>query len=73
MQEAYIDRMEDELKELDEKLLKLDTFTKEKEGVFSKLPGSDRQLLYIQMSTMSTYGATLSMRISIAKAKAEDK
>ena len=34
---------------------------------FKLLPAIERQLLYIQISTMSTYGATLSTRIDLAK------
>ena len=62
---TFIDRMEDELHELDDKLIKAQKFTKT--DVFKALTGLERQLLYIQISTMSTYGATLSTRIDLAK------
>ena len=61
----FIDRMELELQELDDKLVKAQKFTNTDK--FKALTGLEKQLLYIQISTMSTYGATLSTRIDLAK------
>ena len=66
-EEVFLSRMIVELAELDSKIEKLQEFT---EGeVFTALPAIEKQLLYIQVSTMSTYGATLSTRIDITKSK----
>ena len=61
----FIDRMELELQELDDRLVKAQKFTAT--DIFKALTGLEKQLLYIQISTMSTYGATLSTRIDLAK------
>ena len=61
----FINRMDLELHELDEKLVKAQKFTNTDK--FKALTGLEKQLLYIQISTMSTYGATLSTRIDLAK------
>ena len=55
---TFLERMEVELTQLDYKVAKLQKFTQGK--VFETLPAIEKQLLYIQVSTMSTYGATLS-------------
>jgi len=66
-EEAFLSRMVVELEELDKKIEKLQEFT---EGeVFKELSAIEKQLLYIQVSTMSTYGATLSTRIDITRSK----
>lgn len=64
---SFIDRMEIELSMLDEKLAKLQEFVKG--DIFKTLTALEQQLMFIQMSTMSTYGATLSTRIDLAKGK----
>jgi len=64
---SFIDRMDIELHQLDERITKLQEFIQEE--VFKTLPAIEQQLLYIQVSTMSTYGATLSTRIDIARNK----
>ena len=64
---TFLDRMEIELRQLDDRIIKLQVFI---EGdVFGSLSSIEKQLLYIQVSTMSTYGATLSTRISITREK----
>ena len=64
---SFIDKMEIEIRQLDDKIDKLQEFTKG--DVFKTLSSMERQLMYIQVSTMSTYGATLATRISLAKGK----
>jgi len=64
---GFLARMEVELHQLDEKVEKLQEFVQGE--VFETLPAIEKQLLYIQVSTMSTYGATLSTRIDLAKNK----
>ena len=65
---TFVDRMQLELVQLDDKIAKAVAFTKL--DTFTKLlTPLEQQLLYIQISTMSTYGATLSARISLAKGK----
>ncbi len=64
---SFIDRMEIELKLLDENLVKLTEFTKGE--IFKTVTPLEQQLMYIQISVMSTYGATLATRISLAKGK----
>jgi len=64
---TFIDRMDIELHQLDEKIGKLQEFIRGE--TFEPLPAIEKQLLYIQVSTMSTYGATLSTRIDIIKNK----
>ncbi len=67
---SFMDRMDIELAMLDEKLAKLNEFVKG--DVFKTITPLEQQLLFIQMSTMSTYGATLSTRIGIARGKEND-
>ena len=69
-EETFIDRMEVELAELDKKIDSLGLFVATDK--FKELSPIEQQLLYIQMSTMSTYGATLSTRIDISKGKQDD-
>ena len=63
-EETSIDRMEVELAELDKKVSSLGLFVATDK--FKELSPMEQQLLYIQISTMSTYGATLSTRIDLS-------
>ena len=64
---SFIDRMEIEIRQLDDKIDKLQEFTRG--DVFKTITPLEQQLMFIQVSTMSTYGATLATRISLAKGK----
>ena len=68
----FRERLREELEELDEKIEKLKTFVEDKEGVFQTLPALDRQLMFIQLTTMSNYGALLATRISLIDSKTEE-
>jgi len=61
-----IEKLQKELDELDKKSKKLEKFMETDE--FAELNDMERQLMYIQLTTMSTYGATLYTRIGIKRA-----
>ncbi len=62
---SYIDRMEKELSALDEKITKAQEFVASDK--FKTITSLEQQLLYMQISTMSTYGAILHTRITLVE------
>ena len=64
----YIVRIEKELKALDKKISKLNSFINEEDGKYQKLIELDRQLLIIQLNAMYAYGQTLELRLKLAYA-----
>ena len=71
IQQAFINRMEEELAELDDRMAKLKKFLET--DTYKGLPTMERQLLNIQVSTMSVYGATLYTRLDLVKARLEGR
>ena len=61
-----IEELQEELDTLDNKSKALEKFIETE--VFHKLSDMERQLMYIQLTTMSTYGAILYTRIGIKRA-----
>lgn len=64
----YIERMEQELKELTEKGTKLDKAIRELEGLSADQLG----LMYVQLYFMNSYADILSRRIELAKKLRKD-
>lgn len=64
----YIERMEQELKELTEKGMKLDKAIRELEGLSAEESG----LMYAQLYSMNSYADILSRRIELAKKLGKD-
>jgi|GEM_PF-3513932 len=64
----YIERMEQELKELTEKGMKLDKAIRELEG----LSADELGLMYAQLYSMNSYADILSRRIELAKKLGKD-
>ena len=62
---SYIDRMKEELSALDEKIGKAQEFVKSDK--FKTITSLEQQMLYMQISTMSTYGAILHTRITLVE------
>lgn len=62
--EPHVQRMHDELTELDAKLEKLTAFTNTE--AFKELPEIQRDLLIAQSTAMATYCNILNMRIKAA-------
>lgn len=64
-EDTFITRMEQEGKELHEKMLKLHAFTQSE--AFKQLSDLDRDLMNMQYCNMYAYSATLGIRINQAK------
>lgn len=66
-EDTFITRMEQEVKELFEKLTKLHAFTQSE--AFKQLSDLDRDLMSMQYCNMYSYSVTLGIRINQAKTK----
>lgn len=64
--ETFVDRLEIELKELNEKACKLDKFISGNDG-FQKLGRNEQQLLYNQLFLMNNYARILQTRLNYHK------
>lgn len=64
--ETFVDRLEIELKELNEKVCKLDKFISGNDG-FQKLGRNEQQLLYNQLFLMNNYARILQTRLNYHK------
>ena len=62
----YIDRMDIELEELDKKIADLDKFIKEN-ATYQELDFISKQLMNLQLTSMSAYAGVLYTRIRLAK------